>query len=84
MQRNIDQKELNRQSSDVGVHLDVATAQHFSDTIWRLFGALVEGGQRDLIKTVATDWSSLSVRGSCLFRLARRRTGVSSTKFVSR
>ena len=39
--------------------------------------------QRELIKSVAIDWSNLSVRGSCLFLLARRRTGISSIKFVS-
>ena len=48
-----------------------------------MFRALAEGEQRELIKTVAIDWSSLSVRGSCHFCLARWRTGISSIKCVS-
>ena len=44
---------------------------------------LVAERQRELIKTVAIDWSNISVRGSCLFLLELRRTGISSTKFVS-
>ena len=83
MQRNIDQKEQCRRNNDVGAHHDVAVVRHFSDTIQRPFCALAEEKQRELIKTVATDWSNLSVRGSCLLRLARRRTRISSIKFVS-
>ena len=83
MRHNIDQKEQSRQNNDVGVHRDVAIERHFSDTIWRLFCTLAAERQRELIKTVAIDWSSFSVRGSCLFRLSRRRTGISSMKFAS-
>ena len=83
MQRSIDQKDQNRQGSDADVRLDVAAVQHFSDTIQETFCALAEGEQREFIKTVAIDWSSLSVRGSCLLRLARRRTGISSINYFS-
>ena len=83
MQHNIDQKEQSRQNNDVGVHHDVAVVRHSADTIQRPFCALAEEKQRELIKTVATGWSNLSVRGSCLLRLARRRTRISSIKFVS-
>ena len=82
MQHNIDQKEQSRQNNDVCVHRDVVIERHFSDTIWYSF-ALAAERQRELIKTVAIDWISFSVRGSCLFRLARRRTGISSIKFAS-
>ena len=37
VQRDFGRRELNRRGSDVDVHLDVATVQHFSDTIWRPF-----------------------------------------------
>ena len=47
------------------------------------FCTLAAERQRELIKIVAIDWSSFSVRGSCLFRLTRRRTGMSSIKFAS-
>ena len=40
------------------------------------FCTLAAERQRELIKIVAIDWSSFSVRGSCLFFLARRRTGI--------
>ena len=83
MQRNFDHKEENRQSSDVDVHLDVATVQHFSRHDLETLCTLVEREQRELIKTVAIDRSRLSVRGSCLLRLARRRTGISSVTFAS-
>ena len=36
-QRDFGRRELNRRGSDVDVHLDVATVQHNSDTIWRPF-----------------------------------------------
>ena len=64
-------------------HLDVATVQHFSDTTLRPFCTQVEGEQRELMKTVAIVRSRLSVRGSCLFRLARGRTGMCTATFAS-
>ena len=83
MQRSIEQKEQNRQGSDADVRLDVAAVQHFFGHDSETFSALAEGEQREFVKTVAIDWSSLSVRGSCLLRLERRRTGISSIKFFS-
>ena len=47
------------------------------------FCTQVEGEQRQLIKFVAFVRSRLSARGSCLFRLARRRAGMSSATFPS-
>ena len=83
MQHNIDQKEQSRQNNDVGVHRDVAIERHFFRHDLEDFCTLAAERQRELIKTVAIDWSSLSVRGSCLFHLTRRRTGISSIKFAS-
>ena len=83
MQHNIDQKEQSRQNNDVGVHRDVAIERHFFRHDLEDVCTLAAERQRELIKTVAIDWSSFSVRGSCLFRLARRCTGISSIKFAS-
>ena len=84
MPRNFDYKELNRQCSDAGVHLDVATVQHSSDTpLETFFCTQIEESPRELIKTVATDRSRLSVRGSCLLRPSRVRAGMSVTTFTS-
>ena len=83
MQHNIDQKEQSRQNNAVGVHRDVVIERSFQTRSGGLLHTLAAERQRELIKTVAIDWSSFSVRGSCLFRLARRRTGISSIKFAS-
>ena len=72
-------KRQSRRNNDVGVHHYVAIERHFSDTIRRPFAHSLRKDKRELIKTVAIDWSSFSVRG----RLSRRRTGISSIKFAS-